>query len=106
MRVAEQRAGGCRKLVLAFRVEALIHESIWRWLDLAIGVLADLALDGELGNLAMTALQTRYAIRPAGGFQIGMAVLFGSENPCGVYDARSNSVCFANHTCSMRLVGF
>jgi len=50
MRIAEDCACRCSKLVFAFRIEALIHEAVWRWLYCAVRIFACSALNCELGN--------------------------------------------------------
>ncbi len=65
-----------RELILALRIEALIHEPIRLRLYGAVSIFASFAFYGQLRNFIVIAFEAFDAIRPASRFEVQMAVFF------------------------------
>jgi len=95
MGIAEDRSRGGGELVLA--ESALIEEPIWSRPGSAIGICFHRALEDELGDLVEVAAEAANAIRPAGRFQVGVAIFFAREDLCGFYEIGADAMRFACH---------
>src|SRR6266481_5180877 len=97
----DRSRGGC-ELILAGLFQALVHEAIRPGFGgycarRFVGNYARLSLDRELGDACVTALKAAYTVRPSRGFEVIVALLLSGEVLRRLYDAGSDSVCFACH---------
>src|ERR1700733_9928929 len=101
MSIVEQRPCGGAELVAAFGIQALIELTGRNFgddnLPLAVRTFPRGLVRLELGNLIAFALQAADALRPSGGFQVGLTLLFSAERLLNFYQAFADSVILSSH---------